>query len=278
MSKYSNLSPCPFCGHDVVKKYWGGAVVFQCRHESCGVTICFGDDFHTGHPDEAVRAYNTRANCGTFTYILTGAALALIAIVLTCMLFVTLRAENVSHETSAPQETTQQAADVRARAADDGRLAGDDTEAAGYASDLFTSADAIALARMAWGESRGVKELTISGRTISSECQKAAAMWCALNRYDAGYAESIAEVVAAPAQFHGYSSEHPVDMELLELAYDVLDRWQEEQRGAADVGRVLPAEYLFFVGDGENNHFTAEYGSRDYYAWELPDVYGEDHR
>lgn len=275
MSKYSKLSPCPFCGGDVVRKYLGGEVFFQCRHESCGVTIYFGDDFHTGHPDEAVRAYNTRASCGTFAYILTGAALALIAVVLTCMLLVTLRAENVSHETSETQTTEESEVDLRARAADE-RLEGDDIEAAGYAHDLFTSEDAIALARMAWGECRGVKGLSLDNRTITGDCQKAAAMWCALNRYDAGYAESIAEVVAAPAQFHGYSSEHPVDMGLLELAYDVLDRWQEEQRGAADVGRVLPAEYLFFVGDGQYNHFTAEYGSRVYYAWELPDVYGED--
>lgn len=275
MSKYSDLSPCPFCGGDVVRKFICGCTVFQCQRESCGVTICFGDDFHTGHPDEALHAYNTRASCGTFGYILTGAAFALIAVVLTCMLYVTLSGENVSHETSAPQTETQ-VADVRARAADE-QLAGDDTEAAGYACDIYTTDDALALARMAWGECRGVGELTANGRTITGDCQKAAAMWCALNRFDAGFAESIAEVVAAPAQFHGYSSEHPVDMELLELAYDVLDRWQEEQRGASDVGRVLPAEYLFFVGDGQHNHFAAEYGSRDYYAWELPDVYKEDH-
>jgi len=140
----------------------------------------------------------------------------------------------------------------------------------------YTTRDAVALAQMVWGEARGVDSLTINGNTASADCQKAAAMWCALNRYDAGYEDSIADVVAAPKQFHGYSIDNPVEPELLELAYDVLERWNDEQKGIEDVGRVLPAEYLFFVGDGQHNHFAVDYGSESFYCWELPDVYGEE--
>lgn len=140
---------------------------------------------------------------------------------------------------------------------------------------LYTDADAEALARMAWGESRGVEPLTVNGCTVSRKCQQAAAMWCALNRYDAGFEDSIAAVVAAPRQFHGYAADHPLDDELLALAHDVLERWERERLHGGEVGRVLPAEYLFFVGDGENNHFAAEWRSGIYYAWTLPDVYEE---
>lgn len=144
-----------------------------------------------------------------------------------------------------------------------------------YEVHLYTEADAIALAQMAWGEAGGVGSLQADGLAISAECQQAATMWCALNRYDAGYYDSIVDVIAAPHQFHGYDPDSDVDEEMLALAFDVLDRWEREKLQGGDVGRVLPADYLFFVGDGKHNHFTAEYGSGVYYAWELPDVYAE---
>ena len=195
--------------------------------------------------------------------ILIGASAALIAAGIFCTSFVTERAENVSRETIAPQtESVQQAAE-------------DQQEELAEVEPvrLYTDADAVALAQMAWGECRGVGAICSGGVTVSGTYQKAAAMWCVLNRYDAGAGESIADVVAAPRQFHGYSAKHPIDEELLALAYDVLERWQAECYGAEDVGRVLPAEYTFFVGDGRHNYFSAEYRSGDYYTWDLPDVY-----
>jgi hypothetical protein len=140
---------------------------------------------------------------------------------------------------------------------------------------LYTDADAKALAQMAWGECRGVGSLTANGVTVTGTYQKAAVMWCAINRYDAGYEDSIAEVCAAPQQFYGYSAKHPVDAELLELAYDVLDRWEREQLHGGDVGRTLPADYLFFAGDGQHNYFRDSYKGGTRYTWELPDVYAE---
>jgi len=189
-------------------------------------------------------------------------ALIVFAFVLAISAFASLRAAD---DPAAPRAADQETAA--------------DMPAAGFSyydkPELYTEADAQALAKMAWGECRGVKTLTINGKAISSKCQQAAAMWCALNRYDAGGYESIAAVVAAPSQFVGYDPEHPLDDELLALTFDVLERWQKERHFGGDVGRVLPADYLFFTGDGEYNYFTQEWRSLDYYTWELPDVYAE---
>ena len=154
---------------------------------------------------------------------------------------------------------------------DDGSVPGDSVEA--QWPRLYTDEDAIALAKMAWGEARGVPELEINGNVVSAKCQQAAVMWTALNRYDAGHAESIEAVVTAPKQYHGYSVENPVEDEFLDLAYDVLDRWNRERHGETDVGRVLESDYFWFHGDGTYNWFRNEYKSSSYWNWELADTY-----
>ena len=154
---------------------------------------------------------------------------------------------------------------------DDGSVPGDSVEA--QWPRLYTDEDAIALAKMAWGEARGVPELEMNGNIVSAKCQQAAVMWTALNRYDAGYAESITAVATAPKQYHGYSVENPVEDEFLDLAYDVLDRWNRERHGETDVGRVLESDYFWFHGDGTYNWFRNEYKSSSYWNWELADTY-----
>ena len=154
---------------------------------------------------------------------------------------------------------------------DNGSVPGDSIEA--QWSSLYTDEDAIALAKMAWGEARGVPELEMNGNVVSAKCQQAAVMWTALNRYDAGHAESIEAVVTAPKQYHGYSVENPVEDEFLDLAYDVLDRWNRERHGETDVGRVLESDYFWFHGDGTYNWFRNEYKSSSYWNWELADTY-----
>ena len=131
---------------------------------------------------------------------------------------------------------------------------------------LYSDADAEIIAKIVWAEARGVK----------TTAEKAAVIWCILNRYDAGYGESIAAVATAPNQF-AYHEDAPVDDELMELALDVLGRWQAEQEGTADVGRTLPADYYYFDGDGVANHFRQLY-NRDGSAWNwsLPSPYEED--
>ena len=149
---------------------------------------------------------------------------------------------------------------------DDGRIAGDDVEA--QWPRLYSDEDAIALAKLAWGEARGVPDLKVNGRVISTRTQQAAVMWTVLNRFDAGYEESILEVITAKGQFHGYSKEHPVEEELLELAYGVLDRWNAERHGDV-VMRELPSGYLWFRGDGVWNHFRDAYKNGNEWDWSV---------
>ena len=149
---------------------------------------------------------------------------------------------------------------------DDGRIAGDDVEA--QWPRLYSDEDAIALAKLTWGEARGVPDLKINGQVISTRTQQAAVMWTVLNRFDAGYEESILEVITAKGQFHGYSEEHPVDEELLELAYDVLDRWNAEKHGETVV-RELPSGYLWFHGDGTWNWFRDAYKNGNKWDWSV---------
>ena len=121
------------------------------------------------------------------------------------------------------------------------------------------------IGRTIWGEADGVK----------SKAERAAVAWCILNRVDSR-GQTIEEVVTAPEQFHGY---RPADkwgecpQRHLDLAADVLARWYAEKEGAQDVGRVLPPEYRFFVGDGERNHFSIKWQSTEYWDWSLPDPY-----
>ena len=149
---------------------------------------------------------------------------------------------------------------------DDGSLPGDDVEA--QWPRLYTDEDAVALAKLTWGEARGIPDLKINGRVISTRTQQAAVMWTVLNRFDAGHEESILEVITAKGQFHGYSEEHPVEEELLELAYDVLDRWNAEKHGET-VARELPSGYLWFHGDGTWNWFRDAYKNGNKWDWSV---------
>ena len=135
------------------------------------------------------------------------------------------------------------------------------TDEAEYIPD---AAEVEALARMLYGEARG----------IASDMEKAACVWCVLNRVDdPRFPDTVLEVLEAPKQFNGYSADYPVITELSELTADVLTRYHAERGGETDAGRVLPAEYVFFTGDGKNNHFTAEWKSEAVYQWTLKNPY-----
>lgn len=126
----------------------------------------------------------------------------------------------------------------------------------------WTDEEVIVLAKMLWGEARGV----------SSDTEKAACVWCTLNRVDHGYGDIIT-VVTTLKQFVGYNEENPVDDDLITLCIDVLSRWYAEKDGQVEVGRVLPADYLWFSGDGERNHFRNAYRGGDRWDWSLPSPY-----
>ena len=134
---------------------------------------------------------------------------------------------------------------------------------------------------VAWTED----DLVLLAQTVYAEAdicrttaEKAAVVWCVLNRLDAGrYGDSIREVVTAPHQF-AWTEDRPVVPEYIELAEDVLRRWSAERAGQEDVGRVLPAEYLFFEGDGWKNYFDTSFPvdmGGNVWGWTLPDPYGE---
>lgn len=127
----------------------------------------------------------------------------------------------------------------------------------------WTDEEVIVLAKMLWGEARGV----------SSDAEKAACVWCVLNRVDHGYGDIIT-VVTTPKQFVGYNEGNPVDDDLITLCIDVLSRWYAEKDGQTEVGRVLPSEYLFFSGDGKRNHFRTDYKNGMVWDWSLPSPYG----
>ncbi len=106
--------------------------------------------------------------------------------------------------------------------------------------------------------------------------ERAAVAWCVLNRVDAqgyGMGDTIAEVVTFQGQYAGYSPAFPVTDELYTLAVDVLTRWERERTGETDVGRVLPAEYLWFDGDGVTNTYRDAYIGGAVWGWTLPDPY-----
>lgn len=109
--------------------------------------------------------------------------------------------------------------------------------------------DVEAIARTLYGECRGVETVA----------EQEAVAWVILNRLDAGYADTVLGVVSAPGQFEGYSPEHPLWPELVEIAERVLRMHHAEQRGES-IARVLPREYLWFSGDGVRNTFRDAYG------------------
>lgn len=140
------------------------------------------------------------------------------------------------------------------------------TQRPGIATTRYTDEEVALIAKTLYGEARGIR----------SDMEVAAVAWCILNRVDArGYAcgNSIEYVVTFKNQFHGYNESYPITERLERIARDVLDRWYAEKDGSKDSGRVLPAEYIYFVGSGGHNWFTTEYQGTDYYDWSLPNPY-----
>lgn len=117
------------------------------------------------------------------------------------------------------------------------------------------------MARTIYAEARGC-----------STMEQAAVAWCVLNRVDAGYGD-IEAVLTAPHQFASWSGE--IEQEQLDIAADVLIRWEREKAGEADVGRVLPSEYLWFTGRAGHNWFRDTYeGDGSYWDWNCNNPYG----
>jgi len=122
------------------------------------------------------------------------------------------------------------------------------------------------LAKLIWGEARGVK----------SKTQQAAVVWCVLNRVDStGYAcgGTIEHVVTFKNQFQGYDASFPATDEFKAIAEDVLTRWYAEKAGYINTGRVLPLEYQWFEGNGSTNTFRNAYTNGTKWDWSLESPY-----
>lgn len=126
----------------------------------------------------------------------------------------------------------------------------------------YTDGDAIDIAKLLFKECGGV----------DSKTEQACVAWCVLNRVDES-GTSIHDVLRSPNQFAFYESTQVRD-DLLELAYDVLSRWNDEKNGIEDSGRVLPKEYTYFSGDGSHNYFRNAFdGSFDVWDYSLESPY-----
>ena len=110
---------------------------------------------------------------------------------------------------------------------------------------------------------------------VSPYCRIAAVAWTALNRLDAGdYGDTLEKVIKAPHQFAWKPGIEPPDwMEY--LARDVAEAWWAEKQTGQSIGRVIPADYLWFHGDGRENYFRNQYQGGTTWDWSLPDPYEE---
>lgn len=118
----------------------------------------------------------------------------------------------------------------------------------------YNEQDAIDIAKVLYRECRGV----------SSKTEQACVAWVILNRVDC-YNSTIYSVIRSPNQF-AFHEKTPLWDELLDLAYDVLNRWSREINGEKNVGRVLPKEYIYFEGRNGHNYFRDSYNG-SYNTW-----------
>ena len=132
----------------------------------------------------------------------------------------------------------------------------------------YTEEDVIMVAKVLYNECRG--------NTINT-MEKACVVWTILNRVDDGWG-TISEVITEPKQF-AYSHGTPVWDNLYIIAKDVLERWNAEQNGQTNVGRVLPKEYKWFGGQDGHNWFRDKYdmsqGNHNIWDYSLPNPYEE---
>jgi hypothetical protein len=126
-----------------------------------------------------------------------------------------------------------------------------------------------------------VKTLHGEAHCVKSKAERAMVVWVILNRYDSGkFGKTLTEICTAPRQFTGYRADNPVDEECVELVKDVMRRWVAEKNGETNVGRTIPADYLFFSADSQpakgiwHNKFykytNVVYGDKVYYDRDNP--------
>lgn len=162
----------------------------------------------------------------------------------------------LSKPKDAAGEKTQTAAQLNASTGSSG---------GGTFTKRYTKSDATIIAKIMYGEARGIK----------SKTEIACIGWCILNRVDAGMGKNIQSVALAANQFYYKAgaptvSDHGYD--LVALATDVLDRWSREKAGQSNVGRVLPKQYKWYAGDGSHNWFYPSWPCKRAQRWNFKSV------
>ena len=165
-------------------------------------------------------------------------------------------AATLSKPKDAAGEKTQTAAQLSASTGSSG---------GGAFTKRYTKSDATIIAKIMYGEARGIK----------SKTEIACIGWCILNRVDAGMGKNIQSVALAANQFYYKAgaptvSDHGYD--LVALATDVLDRWSREKAGQTNVGRVLPKQYKWYAGDGSHNWFYPSWPCKRAQRWNFKSV------
>ena len=165
-------------------------------------------------------------------------------------------AATLSKPKDAAGEKTQTAAQLNASTG---------SSSGGTFTKRYTKSDATIIAKIMYGEARGIK----------SKTEIACIGWCILNRVDAGMGKNIQSVAMAANQFYYKAgaptvSDHGYD--LVALATDVLDRWSREKAGQSNVGRVLPKQYKWYAGDGSHNWFYPSWPCKRAQRWNFKSV------
>nr|DAK94144.1 MAG TPA: tail assembly protein [Caudoviricetes sp.] len=165
-------------------------------------------------------------------------------------------AATLSKPKDAAGEKTQTAAQLNASTG---------SSSGGTFTKRYTKSDATIIAKIMYGEARGIK----------SKTEIACIGWCILNRVDAGMGKNIQSVALAANQFYYKAgaptvSDHGYD--LVALATDVLDRWSREKAGQTNVGRVLPKQYKWYAGDGSHNWFYPSWPCKRAQRWNFKSV------
>ena len=171
---------------------------------------------------------------------ITAVVCVVLLVLLICIVYARATWEGKELPSPAPTQTMP----VEETAEPEQSEAPEPSEAPVYYEMYFTEDDVVAMAKMLWGEARGCT------RDNQIKCA-----WVVVNRVDdERFPDTIQGVLEQPNQFHGYVPSYPVTDELYDVAFDVLTRWSYEKQGIP-VRRELPNTYLWFTGDGEQNHF-----------------------
>jgi len=114
----------------------------------------------------------------------------------------------------------------------------------------WTYYDVPVISRMVWGEGRGV-----------SRNEQKLIVWTVLNRVDhpTNYHNTIAGVVRARGQFHGYYRNFPVTPEIREMVIEVLEAWDRDEQAKVYEPFSRCSHFLYFHGDGRHNWFRTHH-------------------